>query len=123
MRIFSLHNAGPRFLGMKNEMHTTLESYFTASNNHDVDGMTADLADDAVVKDDGHEYRGVPAIRAWTKEVIQKYKPRVEPTNVAREADRTAVSVKTTGDFPGSPIVLTYRFKLDGQKISHLEIG
>ena len=108
---------------MKNEMHTTLERYFTASNNHDVDGMTADLADDAVVKDDGHEYRGVPAIRAWTKEVIQKYKPRVEPTNVAREPDRTAVSVKTTGDFPGSPIVLTYRFKLDGQKISQLEIG
>jgi hypothetical protein len=59
MRIFQLHNARPRFLGMKNEMHDT-ECYFTASNNHDVDEATADLADDAVVKDDGHEYRGYP---------------------------------------------------------------
>jgi ketosteroid isomerase-like protein len=108
---------------MKNEMHATLERYFTATNNHDVDGMTADLADDAVVKDDGREHHGVPAIREWTKEILRKYKPQVVPTKVAREADRTAVSVNTSGDFPGSPIALTYRFKLDGDKISHLEIS
>ena len=46
---------------MTPQMHTTLERYFAATNRHDVAGMIADFADDAVVKDEGHEHRGVPA--------------------------------------------------------------
>lgn len=108
---------------MKNELHITLERYFTATNRHDVGGMTADLAEDAVVKDEGREYRGVPAIREWTKETLRKYKPQVEPKKVTREAGSTAVSVDVSGDFPGSPVTLTYRFTLDGETISRLEIA
>ena len=108
---------------MTTKMHSTLERYFVATNKHDVAGMIADLADDAVVKDEGREHRGVPAIREWMKETIRKYKFRAEPTSVARENDRTAVAVTVSGDFPGSPIALTYWFKLEGQKIARLEIG
>jgi ketosteroid isomerase-like protein len=108
---------------MTPQMHTTLERYFAAANRHDVAGMTADFADDAVVEDEGHEHRGVAAIREWMKETIRKYEFKAEPTRVARENDRTAVSVTVSGDFPGSPIALTYWFKLEGQKIARLEIG
>jgi hypothetical protein len=108
---------------MTTEMHSTLERYFAATNKHDVAGMIADLTDDAVVTDEGREHRGVPAIREWMKETIRKYKFKAEPTSVTRENDRTAVSVTVSGDFPGSPIALTYWFKLEGQKIAHLEIG
>lgn len=108
---------------MTPQMHTTLERYFAATNRHDVAGMIADFADDAVVKDEDHEHSGVPAIREWMKETIRKYKFKAEPTRVARENDRTAVSVTVSGDFPGSPIALTYWFKLEGQKIARLEIA
>ena len=108
---------------MTTQMHSTLEKYFAATNEHDVAGMIADLADDAVVKDEGREHRGVQAIREWMKETIRKYKFKVEPTSVALENDRTAVSVIVSGDFPGSPIALTYWFKLEGQKIARMEIG
>ena len=108
---------------MTTQMHSTLERYFAATNRHDVTGMIADLAVDAVVKDERLEHRGIPAIREWMNETIRKYKFKAEPTQVARENDRTAVSVTVSGDFPGSPIVLTYWFKLDGQKIARLEIG
>jgi ketosteroid isomerase-like protein len=108
---------------MTTKMHSTLEKYFAATNEHDVAGMIADLADDAVVKDEGREHRGVQAIREWMKETIRKYKFKAEPTGVARENDRTAVAVTVSGDFPGSPIALTYWFKLEGQKIARLEIG
>ena len=108
---------------MTTQMHSTLERYFAATRKHDVAGMLADMADDAVVKDEGREHRGVPAIREWMKETIRKYRFHAEPTSVARENDRTAVSVSVSGDFPGSPIALTYRFELDGQKIARLEIG
>jgi len=108
---------------MTTKMHSTLERYFAATNEHDVAGMIADLADDAVVKDEGREYHCVPAIREWMKETIRKYKFKVEPTSVAQENDRTAVSVTVSGDFPGSPIALTYWFTLEGEKIARLEIG
>ena len=108
---------------MTTKMHSTLEHYFAATNKHDVAGMIGDLTDDAVVKDEGSEHRGVAAIRKWMKETIQKYKFKAEPTSVARENDQTAVSVTISGDFPGSPIALTYWFKLEGQKITRLEIG
>ena len=108
---------------MTTKMHSTLEHYFAATNKHDVAGMIGDLTDDAVVKDEGREHRGVAAIRKWMKETIQKYKFKAEPTSVARENDQTAVSVTISGDFPGSPIALTYWFKLEGQKITRLEIG
>jgi len=108
---------------MTTTMHSTLEHYFAATNKHDIAGMIADLTDDAVVKDEGREHRGVVAIREWMKETIQKYKFKAEPTRVARENRRTAVRVTLSGDFPGSPIAVTYRFKLAGQKIARLEIG
>jgi ketosteroid isomerase-like protein len=108
---------------MTTQLHLTLEHYFAATNRHDVAGMIADLADDAVVKDEGREHCGVPAIREWMKETIQKYKFKAEPTRMVRENDRTAVSVTVSGDFPGSPIALTYWFTLVGQKITRLEIG
>lgn len=108
---------------MSTQMHPTLERYFAATNRHDVAGMIADLADDAVIKDEGHEHRGVPAIREWMNETIRKYNFKAEPTRVARENERTAVSVTVSGDFPGSPIALTYWFKLEGQRIARLEIG
>ncbi len=108
---------------MTTKLHSTLEHYFAATNRHDVAGMIADLTDDAVVKDEGREHRGVPAIREWMKETIRKYKFKAEPTSVARENDRTAVAVTVSGDFPGSPIALTYWFKLEGQKIARLEIS
>ena len=33
------------------------------------------------------------------------------------------MNVTVSGDFPGSPIALTYWFTLEGQKIARLEIG
>jgi ketosteroid isomerase-like protein len=108
---------------MNTQMHSTLERYFAASNRHDVAGMVADLADDAIVKDEGYEYCGVPAIREWMEETIRKFRFKAEPTRVARESEQTAVSVTVSGDFPGSPIELRYRFKLEGQRIARLEIG
>ena len=39
------------------------------------------------------------------------------------EADRTVVTAHLTGDFPGNPVDLHYRFKVAGGEIAALEIG
>ena len=107
---------------MTAQLHGPLERYFAATNRHDVAGMIAVFADGAVVKDEGHEHRGLLAIREWMKETIGKYKFKAEPTRIERENDRTVVGVAVSGDFPGSPIALTYWFEIEGQKIARLEI-
>ena len=104
------------------KLHPTLERYFAATNRHDVAGMIAAFADEAVVKDEGREHRGIPAIREWMAETIRTYDFQAEPTDVAPVNDTTAVSVSISGTFPGSPIPLTYWFTLEGWRIARLEI-
>ena len=107
---------------MATKLHSTLEGYFAATNGHDVDGMIAAFAGDAVVKDEGHEHRGVSAIRGWMNETIRKYNFRAEPTSAVHANNETAVTVTVAGNFPGSPITLTYSFTLAGEKIARLTI-
>ena len=100
-----------------------LADYFAATNTHDVAAMSAPFAEDAVVKDEGREHRGLDAIRAWMKETIRKYAVRVDPIDV-REAEGSAlVTARVSGTFPGSPITLRYQFVLDGDTVSRMEIG
>ena len=108
---------------MSTNLQTSLKHYFEATNRHDVEAMASAFAEDAIVKDEGHEHHGTRAIRAWMEETIRKYDFKVEPTTAARTGDQTAVSVLVSGNFPGSPVTLTYWFRVHGQKIARLEIG
>ncbi|AZO53839.1 MAG: nuclear transport factor 2 family protein [Mesorhizobium sp.] len=102
----------------------TLSRYFTAQNAHDINAMVACFAPDARVHDENEDIVGSAAIRAWKEKTVAKYKVAAEPLDMHREPDRTIVSARVSGTFPGSPVVLTYRFGLDGQgRISALEIG
>ena len=101
-----------------------LDRYFAAQNAHDIDAMVACFAADAAVRDEGREHVGSEAIRAWKMETSAKYRITAAPIDSRKEGDRTVVMVKVSGNFPGSPANLTYRFgfSADGQ-IGALEIG
>jgi hypothetical protein len=75
------------------------------------------------VKDEGHEHQGSAAIRDWIKETIRKYDFKVEPMACAEANGGTIVTVLVSGHFPGSPVTLSYRFRLDDHTITRLEIG
>jgi ketosteroid isomerase-like protein len=100
-----------------------LAEYFAAANTADADRTAACFADDALVHDEGGDYRGRAAIRGWAEEVRRKYRFHAEPIAVEETADRTVVTAHLTGDFPGNPVDLPYRFKLAGSQIVALEIG
>jgi ketosteroid isomerase-like protein len=109
---------------MPSTLHPTLQSYLAATNRHDVDSMIAAFADDAVVKDERQDHRGASAIRGWMQDTILKYNFTVEPASVARSDDQTVVTVTVSGSFPGSPITLSYRFRIGAsEKIERLEIN
>ena len=102
---------------------TAIGTYFEAANTDDADRVAACFTDDALVHDESQDIRGRDAIRAWAAEARRKYRFHAEVLSAEADIDRTTVTAHLTGDFPGSPVDLTYRFKLADQKIAALQIG
>jgi len=56
---------------MRGKLSAPLAGYFAATNEHDIEAMSAAFAEDAVVKDEGTEHRGSVAIRDWMRETMR----------------------------------------------------
>lgn len=108
---------------MKLELPAPIAGYFEADRSGDAEAVSQHFTSGAVVRDEGRDYSGPDAIKEWKTASSVKYIYTVEPFEIAQEPDRTIVTAHLVGDFPGSPIDLRYRFTLDGQQISTLEIG
>ena len=65
---------------------------------------------------------GIMAIREWNLQALEKYKYTIEPLRLSLEPDKTLVTGRVTGNFPGSPIDLRFIFSLEGDKIASLQI-
>ncbi|UZE52031.1 nuclear transport factor 2 family protein [Rhodopseudomonas sp. P2A-2r] len=101
----------------------SIADYITADNTGDARRFGQCFVEDAIVRDEGHTYRGRAAIEQWNTEARAKYQHRIEPVS-AKEADgRTIVTMRLAGQFPGSPIDVDFAFQLADDKIIGLEIG
>lgn len=104
------------------DLPRAIAAYFEADRSTDAQAVAQCFAEGAVVKDEGHTYTGLDAIRQWKEDASKKYTYTVEPFAVADDDGRTAVTSHVAGDFPGSPIDLRYFFVLSDEKIAELEI-
>jgi hypothetical protein len=98
-----------------------ISAYFTADKG-DSDAVSQCFTETAVVKDEGHTYRGRAAIRQWKAEASTKYQYTSEPFACEQKDGTFVVTSRLTGNFPGSPVNLRFFFGLDGDKIASLEI-
>jgi hypothetical protein len=105
------------------ELPKPIASYIAGSNAHDADACAAYFADNAIVRDEGREMRGVVAVRDWMAAAIAKYQHTVEVVTSANTDRGTVVTCRVSGNFPGSPIELRYTFAVAGEKITRLEIA
>jgi ketosteroid isomerase-like protein len=96
--------------------------YITAENSGDTEALAQCFAENAVVRDEGKTIEGLAAIKRWKAETKRKYQHTVEPLASVQKGDKTIVTNRLTGNFPGSPIDLQFIFRLDGNKIAWLEI-
>ena len=87
-----------------------IQAYFDGDNRNDGDALIRTFAPDAVVKDEGRSHAGRQAIHAWWQNAKTKYQHAVEPLDVTGKGDLLRVRARVTGQFPGSPAMLTFAF-------------
>lgn len=97
-------------------------AYFDA-DQRDGDAVAHCFTNQAVVKDEGQTHCGLEAIKAWKTAASAKYRYTSTPFAVEQKDGWCIVTSRLTGNFPGSPIDLRYRFRLERGKIAHLEIA
>lgn len=98
-----------------------IEAYFAAER--DPHALASCFTSQAVLEDDGHTHRGVDAITSFMAAAAAKYHANSVPFEMHQEGKLQVVRARVSGNFPGSPIDLSYRFRLEGDLIASLEIA
>ena len=97
-------------------------TYLDAEKAKDADMLALCFADDALVHDEGHDYRGLDAIIAWKRQADAKYQYVLEPLDASVSEKTVKLRARLTGNFPGSPIEVDYTFTLANDRITALKI-
>ena len=107
---------------MSLELPKPIARYLAAVDAKDADMLALCFSKEAVVHDEGGEYRGLDAIKTWGEETQRKYKYAMEALDALVTGNIVRVRAKVTGSFPGSPVELDYLFTLANDKIISLQI-
>jgi hypothetical protein len=99
-----------------------IAAYFAADTS-DAGSVARCFTETAIVIDERREHRGRVAIAQWKAEATAKYHYTSEPLRVDVSDGEVTVHARVTGDFPGSPVELRYRFSLEDDRIASLEIA
>jgi ketosteroid isomerase-like protein len=100
----------------------TIRTFMTALDARDVVRTVATLTPDAVVTDEGHDYRGADDIGAWVATAAAEYTYTTEFTGATTTDTGIDLTQHLEGNFPGGTADLHYRFTLDGALISRVVI-
>lgn len=98
-----------------------IAAYF-AADGKDGAAVAQCFTENAIVIDERQTHTGRNAIARWKTEASAGSNYVSEPHTVDHEGDRTIVTSRVTGNFPGSPLDLRYAFSLEADQIARLEI-
>lgn len=105
------------------QLPAPIQTYFSAVAPQDGLLLAAAFTRDAIVHDEGQSHVGPEAICQWWQAAKAKYRHRAEPLEMTEIGGKIVVRARVTGDFPGSPAVLSFAFGLSGPRIRDLRIG
>jgi len=104
------------------DLPAVAREYFVAANSLNIDSTAALFADEAVVTDEGKRIYGREAIHEWIARTMREFSVTATPEHVVVHDGVIAVTALVSGRFPGSPVRLTFRFTMAGDRIAGLEI-
>src|SRR5687768_8652400 len=91
-----------------------IKTFMTALDARDGDRALATLTTDAVVTDEGRDYKGHWDIGAWLATAAIEYTYTTEFAGATTTDATVDVRQHLEGNFPGGVADLHYRFTLDG---------
>jgi len=74
----------------------------------------------AVVFDEGKTHNGRKEIEKWIEKANKEYQATMKPLDYS--ATEHTLKAEVSGTFPGSPIILTYRYDFEDGLIQSLKI-
>jgi len=92
-----------------------------AQNNFDSVSYANCFTERAVVFDEGKTHNGKKEIENWIEKANKEYQATMKPLEYSEE--KQELKAEISGPFPGSPIVLTYQFKLLNGQVQSLKIS
>ncbi|WP_159911478.1 nuclear transport factor 2 family protein [Pantoea sp. 18069] len=98
-----------------------IAAYFAAEKQNP-EALARCFTAQASVKDEGHTHAGLGAIKAWKAATSARYTYTTQPLALQSDAHSQVVHARVSGNFPGSPVDLRYRFRLERGLIASLEI-
>lgn len=107
---------------MSLELPKPISTYLASVDAKDSEMLALCFSKEAVVHDEGGEYRGLDAIKGWSQETQRKYQYSMEALDASVSGETVRVRAKVTGSFPGSQVELDYLFTLANDKIISLKI-
>lgn len=107
---------------MSLQLPAPVAQYLAADARHDLDLTAASFTPAAVVHDEGGVITGHAAIMRWKQEAHEKYQYTVTPLGVTQSGEQVSMRARLEGNFPGSPVEVTYQFRLEGDLIAELSI-
>ena len=99
-----------------------IAAYFSADRQNP-NALARCFMAQATVKDEGRTHTGLDAIQAWKAAASTQYAYTTEPFALEQDSGHHVVSSRVAGNFPGSPVNLHYRFRLERGLIASLEIA
>lgn len=100
-----------------------IAAYFAADQQKNADALARCFTPQATVQDEGRTHSGIDAIKAWKAAASAQYTYTAEPFALEQIDGQPVVTSRVEGNFPGSPVDLRYRFRLERGLIASLEIS
>lgn len=99
---------------------TVIADLVKAQNNFNSAAYADCFTETAIVFDEGKTHNGRKEIRNWIEKANREYQARMNPIEYS-PTDET-LKAEISGNFPGSPLVLTYQFEWKDGLIQSLKI-
>jgi len=81
-----------------------------AQNNFDSIAYAGCFSETAIVEDEGKTHNGRKEIEHWIADSNERYHATIKPAGFEEHDAESILKAETSGNFPGSPIVLNYHW-------------
>lgn len=91
-------------------------------NNFDSLGYANCFSETAVVFDEGKTHHGRKEIQDWIADANERYESTMKPISFEEKEEESILKAEVSGNFEGSPIVLSYHLEITEELIRSLKI-